>query len=289
MSSPLVSVGIPVYNSVRRFGGDTILRRSLESLFNQDHPNMEFVLVDNASDDGTWAVCQEYAQIRDDVRAYRNETNIGLHGNLNRSFELSRGEYFMIGSDDDYWEPNFASKCVQVLESQSHIDLCFPLVTEHNLLTNTAYPRSHMVKSHFQAPYQRAAHLLRFKIRPQTIILGVFRREALAEVMPVTKIPNGDLLLLYKFAFSHAYRGIPEVLGHKYVRPKPDLSEYSAQRVTIPTPRRIRQLSRSIVGFLRATLQAPISRWGRFVCLAALIGFTFSGVIYTLTLHKVRL
>src|SRR5918993_5298269 len=53
--TPLVSIGVPVYN------GERFLARTLQSLLAQTYTNLEIIICDNASTDGTEAICREFA------------------------------------------------------------------------------------------------------------------------------------------------------------------------------------------------------------------------------------
>ena len=75
MQDPFVSVVVPVYNRA------DLISSCLESVFAQSYTNIEVVIVDNFSDDGTWDVL-EAVKGRDlcfEVRTYRNEANLGPH------------------------------------------------------------------------------------------------------------------------------------------------------------------------------------------------------------------
>ena len=52
---PLVSIGVPIYNEER------FLEESLVSLCSQDYSNLEIIISDNASIDGTSEICREFA------------------------------------------------------------------------------------------------------------------------------------------------------------------------------------------------------------------------------------
>lgn len=289
IATPLVSIGVPIYNSVSKFDKNDVFLTALNALRNQDYPNIEIIIVDNASLDDTWLFCQEMAQQDDRIKIYRNDKNIGIHNNLSRTFELATGQYYMIASDDDDWEPNFVSHCVAQLEANSQFDLCFPLFTEVNLQNGTQYPRSHLIQDSFQSGWRRALHLMTFKIRPQTMILGVFRREKIRDLFPIHAIMNGDLLFLYEFAFRSQFKSIQVTLGKKYVRPKQSKSRYSAQNITVPTPTKIVAVFKMIALFYKATWEADTSLFGKILCSLAILRFFIAGVIYVLTLHKVRL
>src|SRR4051812_44240337 len=93
--TPLVSIGLPVYN------GEKYIAEAIESLLSQDYTNIEIIISDNASTDNTPQICQQYQHKNPRIRYFRNDTNIGASNNFNRTFELSKGEFFMWAAYDD--------------------------------------------------------------------------------------------------------------------------------------------------------------------------------------------
>src|SRR5947209_1057476 len=108
--TPLVSIGLPVYNSERT------LARAIESLLAQDHANLELIISDNASTDGTRAVCAHYAQQDSRIRYIRNATNIGMNANFFQVLQAARGPFFMWAAADDAWAAGFISRLLKELE-----------------------------------------------------------------------------------------------------------------------------------------------------------------------------
>jgi glycosyltransferase involved in cell wall biosynthesis len=104
---PLFTIGIPTFNRVE------LLKQSLNAARSQIYENVEIIISDNASTDGT----QEYCESIDDarVRYYRNSTNRGPEYNFRRCLELATGEYFSWLQDDDAIFPDYASRAVQTL------------------------------------------------------------------------------------------------------------------------------------------------------------------------------
>lgn len=93
--SPAVSVCVPTYN------GERYLRCCLDSILAQTHADFELLLVDDASSDGTPALLADYAARDRRVRVVRNERNLGLVGNWNRSIELARAPWIKFAFQDD--------------------------------------------------------------------------------------------------------------------------------------------------------------------------------------------
>ncbi len=106
---PLVSILIPVFNR-ELMVGDAI-RSALEQTFT----DIEVVVVDNASTDGTWEVCQRFAKQDPRVRIHRNPENMGPVRNWQRCAELAQGEFSKIIFSDDTIEPEFLNKTIPLL------------------------------------------------------------------------------------------------------------------------------------------------------------------------------
>ena len=105
-AEPLVSILIPVYN---RAG---IIAETLSSALAQTFENIEVVVVDNASVDGTWEVICAYAEKDSRVRPFRNGENLGPVRNWLRCVEEAKGKFAKILWSDDLISPDFLSKTV---------------------------------------------------------------------------------------------------------------------------------------------------------------------------------
>jgi glycosyltransferase involved in cell wall biosynthesis len=115
---PLVSIGIPVFN------GASDLAHALDSIIGQDYGNLEIILSDNGSTDGTSAICMEYMQRDQRIKYYRSEENHGSSWNFNRVFNLSNGKYFLWAAHDDHRHSSFVRVCVEKLEQCQDAVLC---------------------------------------------------------------------------------------------------------------------------------------------------------------------
>ena len=96
MGTPLLTIGIPTYN---RAG---TLRRAVESALAQDCGDVEILIADNASSDGTEAYCRALAEREPAVRYIRHRSNRGPTANFNSILRQARGDYFLFLSDDDW-------------------------------------------------------------------------------------------------------------------------------------------------------------------------------------------
>jgi glycosyltransferase involved in cell wall biosynthesis len=94
-TSPPVTIGVPVYN------GESLLQPALDSLLMQTFGDFELIISDNASTDGTEAICREYAGRDARIRYVRQASNIGPTANFKFVLDQARGEYFMWAACDD--------------------------------------------------------------------------------------------------------------------------------------------------------------------------------------------
>lgn len=92
---PLISVIVPVYN-VEKY-----LRKCVDSIINQTYKNIEILLIDDGSTDGSGAICDEYSQRYDIVTAYHKQ-NGGLSSARNYGIERAKGEFIGLVDSDDY-------------------------------------------------------------------------------------------------------------------------------------------------------------------------------------------
>lgn len=103
MKPPEVTIAIPTYNR------EGLLPRAIGSALSQTHRDIEVVVCDDGSTDGTQALLAGYRDER--LRVVRQPENRGMFVNMNSCLSSARGEFFLMLSDDDYLEPD----CVESL------------------------------------------------------------------------------------------------------------------------------------------------------------------------------
>jgi len=106
---PAVSVLVPCFRS------EPFLARALGSLLAQTLSDWEAVVVDNASDDGTWDVALAWAARDPRIRAHRNDHNLGPVGNWRRCAELATAPLSALLFSDDWYRPEFLAEATPLL------------------------------------------------------------------------------------------------------------------------------------------------------------------------------
>ncbi len=111
---PLVTIGIPVFN-----GAEFILH-ALSSVANQTYENIEVIIIDDASTDGSADICDKWANdFNKKVRLYRHEVNKGLPASCNSIVCKANGKYIQLLDHDDILLPQKIDEDVAFLEHQN--------------------------------------------------------------------------------------------------------------------------------------------------------------------------
>jgi glycosyltransferase involved in cell wall biosynthesis len=111
---PVVSIVTVTYNHAKCLG------RAVDSVASQSYPHIQYIVVDNASKDGTLEIIQGH---RDVVDAWVSEADSGIYDAMNKGIALARGEWLLfLGADDELAGPRIIEECVAQLRGyeESH-------------------------------------------------------------------------------------------------------------------------------------------------------------------------
>lgn len=122
-----ISVIVPVYNASR------YLRRCLDSLVNQTMKEIEIILVDDASQDGSTNIIKEYMlQYPDIITCIHHETNLGPGGARNTGLKNAMAEYVIFIDSDDLVKSDICEKMYNVAKSKDSDIVCCDYYHEKN-------------------------------------------------------------------------------------------------------------------------------------------------------------
>lgn len=128
----MISVIVPVYNSKDYIG------KCVDSIISQSYKDIEVILVDDGSTDGSEALCDKYAQDDKRVKAVHS-ANKGPSSARNIGLSNSKGDLIMFLDSDDYLEPN--ALCTLVGKYQEHgTDI---VIGNFRTFSNNAYGAGH--------------------------------------------------------------------------------------------------------------------------------------------------
>lgn len=177
-ASPLVSVIVPIYNT------QEFLPRCLDSILNQLYENIEIILVNDGSTDGSLSVCEKYA--RKDTRIQiASQPNQGIIAAKKTGIRICRGSYVMFVDSDDWIEPELAGVMVQAMRESDCSLVCTNVYMEseegisekRNAIPSGIYETGNIAKDLFY--YKNMA---RYGILPYSVA-KLYPREMLREIL----------------------------------------------------------------------------------------------------------
>lgn len=113
----MVSVIIPVYNVL------PYIKESIESVINQTYKDLEIIIIDDGSDDGSELVCDIYK--KDSRVKVVHQKNQGLSGARNTGLDISTGDYIAFLDSDDAFYPEMIQTMLEGIEkSKADIVVC---------------------------------------------------------------------------------------------------------------------------------------------------------------------
>ena len=186
MADPTVSVGIPTFNRAGK------LARAVESVLAQSHRNLELVISDNASADGTRQLCEAYARADGRVRYLRAPFNRGPTANFNTLFGQFTGDYAMLLSDDDWLDPRYVEECLAELLRRPELVLVCGRASY--LSDGEVLGRGVPMQLLEDSPRARVLRYLR-EVDENGVFYGLMAREVLLRAAPLRNVIGNDWLL----------------------------------------------------------------------------------------------
>lgn len=137
----LVSVCVPAYNAER------YIRNNLDSILGQTYQDIEIIIIDDASSDGTAEIIREYQRkYPSKIEAYFLEKNRGLGAARNLALSQTRGEYVFFCDSDDALKPNCIDALVKEAEMQGFPDIVIDGFTRLDAHGKLLYERIYQTK-----------------------------------------------------------------------------------------------------------------------------------------------
>ena len=220
---PRVSIIVPCYNHER------FVRETIESIRGQTYPEIELIVIDDASSDGTAGVVEELRG-RHEFTFLRNERNLGLNATIERGLAHATGEFATTIASDDVMLPTKIEEQVAWL-----------LGTGHDAVLSTGFslrPDGTREKIDLDAVAERFAtgsalrHMQTSDTNGPLMQSGLFRTTMLRELAPVRRQFKSDdwavairMLEDYRVGFLNRplflYRQHPENTYRDYWRTFP--------------------------------------------------------------------
>lgn len=205
-SAPLVTIGIPTYNRA------VLVGRAVDSTLAQDYPQLEIVVSDNASTDGTAEACRERAARDPRLRYVRQPHNIGATRNFEEVLRLASGEYFMWLGDDDWIDPDYVRLCLGALVDEAGTALVGGVPHYYDKGIGRGPGQS---LSLVQRAWWCRVIAYFWQVRDNGIFYGLARTEALRGLLPIRNVMAGDWLHIAVLASQGRVRTIASTRVHR--------------------------------------------------------------------------
>ncbi|MFS8189054.1 glycosyltransferase [Rossellomorea marisflavi] len=172
---PKVSIIITTYNR-KHFVKDAV-----EGILNQDYKNIDLIIIDDNSTDGTESLLKEFSR---NVTYIRNEKNIGPSESRRKAFDLyADGEYVLFLDDDDYLiDMNYISKAISF--HKAHPDLSF--VSANVFYEYTQVNKLKPLFLNLEEVMEKKNYFLQFENpdypKPASTLTTLFKRSTLKEI-----------------------------------------------------------------------------------------------------------
>lgn len=119
MYTDLISIILPVYN-VKPY-----LEECINSIINQTYKNIEIIIVDDCSTDGSNLICEKYKELDNRIKVIHDDENHGLSYARNKGLDICSGKYINFIDSDDYVSSDFIEKLYNsIISNEADISVC---------------------------------------------------------------------------------------------------------------------------------------------------------------------
>lgn len=206
--APRVSVGMPAYNS------EAWLEQSVRSIIEQSFEDLELIISDNASEDGTEQLCRKLAARDPRIRYLRKPRNIGVANNYNAVLLEARGGYFKWASSNDLCDPGLIAQCVAVLDADPNCVLCHSRT--RLILGESGGMEDYQEDLNLRQkrPVERFTAFLD-RLQLNNVMNGVMRTAAIRRTGLYRNFLAGDVIMMGELALLGEFVQLPDFLFYR--------------------------------------------------------------------------
>jgi glycosyltransferase involved in cell wall biosynthesis len=275
MSTPFVSIGIPVYN------GEAFLARALDTLLAQTVDDFEIVISDNGSTDSSPAMLREYEAADKRIRVEYHDQNRGAAWNYNRVLEIAnpKAKYFKWVACDDEHDPTYLAATTELMEADPGLSLTHSRtrdIDEHN--NELKVWDDEVMGLDSESPATRIHDLVTTNYECFQAF-GLIRSDVAHQTQGLGRFSDADRVLIVEIALRGRMQNSPEVLFSRRQHSQRSMVVYASARERHAwfDPKLADKIAlpywRLGLEFSRAIRRAPLSAAERRECLAELGSF----------------
>jgi glycosyltransferase involved in cell wall biosynthesis len=269
-SYPQVTACVPAWNAAE------FIEETLESLANQDYPNLVILISVDLCTDNTLNVCKAYAEKNDKFSVIAQTERQGWIGNMNALLQQVQSKYCFFAFHDDLLEPSYVSALITQLEKNLEAVLAFSDM-DTTFVDGRVQHGSYTQLEGINDPAKRARLMFYPSNHWWATVHGVFRTGVVQEIGGLKEHALGDFsadwVWLFKLTLYGSFVRVPQLLCHKVYKTQSVSRkwDWSKKRLYKRSARIecLRQLLRSQVSlliklsFLEKILRRNIPLWTR--------------------------
>lgn len=231
-----ISIIIPIYN-IKDY-----MHASVKSVISQTHHDLEIILVDDGSTDGSGALCDEYAQKDPRIKVI-HKVNGGLSSARNAGAALATSEYLLFLDGDDFLHPRAAERVLEIVKQYPSdiVQFEYQELTEVAQLPVLKEPtvtaQAHTAREAFSKLYEFGgtyASGCTKLIRRQLVLEHPFEPLRHEDEMWCTRVFPRDLTITYIPDILYGYVMREGSIIHSQFRPSAlDILEVRKQRIEV--------------------------------------------------------
>ena len=151
---PKISVLMPACNA------ETTIGTAIESIINQSWTNLELIVVDDCSSDGTWSVVESFAERDARVKPTKHSANRGAYAARNTALNMASGELITVSDADDWSHPQrLAIQARHLLETGAPCNTTASIRIDHDFRI-LIMPKAKVIRESFPSLMVRHKHIL---------------------------------------------------------------------------------------------------------------------------------
>lgn len=198
---PLVSIAVATYN------GGLYLKQQMDTLVMQTYPNLEIIVSDDGSTDGTLEILYEYENKYSFLLVKRNNAPHGIKRNFENALKYCHGEYIAFSDQDDIWMLDKIEKMVHAIGNYSLVYHNSLFVAENGESLNKTF--SDVFRRY--SGHNPLAYLLSNSVSGHALL---FHRKLLEIALPFPDARHHDWWLAFRATDNGGVKFLDEILVH---------------------------------------------------------------------------
>lgn len=206
---PKITIITACYNSERT------IEKTIQSVLNQTYENIEYIIVDGASTDGTMDIVEKY---RDRIDVVVSEKDRGVYDAFNKGVDLATGDYINFMNADDYFVSNTVVYDVSLFLNKDKIDAVYGNVLVKDDQINTIRKYGHEIQNEWEMCAHQSLFCSNEKLKTLKFDTNI---KILADqnfFIRLKKIPNISIRYIDLDIAYFSNEGVSSVASTRYTR-----------------------------------------------------------------------